>query len=97
MFKKVATRAIVYFFTLFLPSPSLWSCEYVAHAGGGISGKTYTNSIEAISSSHDGGFYLIEVDFSPSADGDWFCLHDLSEINIDDVDAWLSKSVDRYS
>ncbi|MDQ8202320.1 glycerophosphodiester phosphodiesterase family protein [Pelagicoccus sp. SDUM812003] len=48
----------------------------VAHAGGGIGGEIYTNSKEAILSSLERGFELVELDFSWTADGALVCIHD---------------------
>ena len=46
----------------------------VAHAGGGYSGLTYTNSIEALESNSD-KFELFEIDFSFTSDGQLVCIH----------------------
>ncbi|MBV1876806.1 MAG: sulfatase-like hydrolase/transferase [Pseudomonadales bacterium] len=48
----------------------------IAHAGGGILDKTYTNSFEAMNHSLNRGFKLIELDFSWTSDGELVCLHD---------------------
>ena len=47
----------------------------VAHAGGGLNGQTYTNSIEALNFNST-RFELFEIDFSWTSDGHLVCLHD---------------------
>jgi glycerophosphoryl diester phosphodiesterase len=48
----------------------------VAHAGGGIDGKTYTNSYEALEHNYKKGFRYFELDFSTTTDGQLVCIHD---------------------
>jgi len=48
----------------------------IAHAGGGIDGKKYTNSIEALNNSYAKGFRYFELDFSWTSDQQLVCLHD---------------------
>jgi glycerophosphoryl diester phosphodiesterase len=48
----------------------------VAHAGGGIDGKAFTNSIEALDLNYAKGFRLFEIDFSWTSDQELVCLHD---------------------
>lgn len=48
----------------------------VAHAGGGINGKTYTNSLDALDLSIDKGFIYFELDFIFTKDRHLVCLHD---------------------
>ena len=48
----------------------------VAHAGGGIDGKRYTNSLEAMNHNYNKGFRLFELDLSWTSDGHLICLHD---------------------
>ena len=48
----------------------------IAHAGGGYEGQNYTNSIEALNGSYQGGFRYIEMDFSWTSDDQLVCLHD---------------------
>ena len=48
----------------------------VAHAGGGIDGVAYTNSIEALNQNYAQGFRLFEMDFSWTSDNELVCLHD---------------------
>ena len=48
----------------------------VAHAGGGINGKTYTNSLEALDQNVKNGFIYFELDFSFTKDRQLVCIHD---------------------
>ncbi len=48
----------------------------VAHAGGGINRKMYTNSLEALNLNYDLGFRYFEIDLLHTADGHLVCLHD---------------------
>ncbi|MFK5894414.1 MAG: glycerophosphodiester phosphodiesterase family protein [Pseudomonadota bacterium] len=50
----------------------------VAHAGGGIQGSSYTNSLEALDLNYNQGFELFEIDFSFTKDGYLVCIHDWS-------------------
>ena len=48
----------------------------IAHAGGEIDGKTYTNSIDALNRSFQKGFSYFEIDFIFTKDERIVCLHD---------------------
>ncbi len=48
----------------------------IAHAGGGIDGKTYTNSFKALDSNYARGYELFEIDFVWTSDEHLVCLHD---------------------
>jgi glycerophosphoryl diester phosphodiesterase len=48
----------------------------IAHAGGGIHGKRYTNSMEALNYNYKRGFELFEIDFIWTTDNQMACLHD---------------------
>jgi glycerophosphoryl diester phosphodiesterase len=48
----------------------------VAHAGGGLDGRTYTNSYDALDSNLKRGFRYFEIDFSYTADKRLVCIHD---------------------
>lgn len=52
------------------------SLESVAHAGGGIDGTTYTNSIAALDMNYARNFRVFEIDFLRTADGRFICGHD---------------------
>lgn len=52
------------------------SISPIAHAGGGIHNKRYTNTIEAMDLNLEKGFSLFEIDFIWTSDGEIVCLHD---------------------
>lgn len=49
---------------------------YVAHAGGGFKGRTYTNTIEAMAENYQKGYRFFEMDFVLTADNRVVILHD---------------------
>lgn len=48
----------------------------IAHAGGGYLQQNYTNSLQALDHSYQGGFSYFEMDFSWTSDDQMVCLHD---------------------
>ncbi len=50
--------------------------RYIAHAGGMIEGKRYTNSLEALNQQYDKGFRLFELDICKTSDGKYVAMHD---------------------
>ncbi|WP_154224224.1 glycerophosphodiester phosphodiesterase family protein [Marinicella rhabdoformis] len=48
----------------------------VAHAGGGLENKRYTNTLEALDENYKRGFRLFELDLSWTSDNHLVCLHD---------------------
>lgn len=52
---------------------------YVAHAGGGIDGRSYTNSLEALEGSYELGHRFFEIDVSWTRDGQLAAIHDWEE------------------
>lgn len=48
----------------------------VAHAGSGINGQNYSNSIEALNLNYGKGFRTFEIDLSCTSDDKLICLHD---------------------
>ena len=48
----------------------------IAHAGGGINGQNYSNSLEALDLNYSKGFRTFEIDFSWTSDDQLVCLHD---------------------
>ena len=52
---------------------------YIAHAGGGFDGMSYTNSLEALNLNYDLGHRFFEVDFSWTRDGEIVAIHDWDE------------------
>ncbi len=68
-----------------LPSPDengdtdyswLENNRYIAHALGGIEGKSYTNSLEAFEENYKKGLRLFEVDLEYTSDGELVLIHD---------------------
>ncbi len=57
-------------------SPLEFEAQRIAHAGGGVSGKTYTNSYDALNKNIKKGFNYFELDFSFTSDGHLVCIHD---------------------
>ena len=53
--------------------------KYIAHAMGGIDGKTYTNSYEAMVKSYQDGFKVFEVDLIEDKIGGLMACHSFSE------------------
>jgi phosphoglycerol transferase len=50
--------------------------RFIAHAGGRIDGKTYTNSLDALELSYSKGFRMFELDISKTLDGIFVAAHD---------------------
>jgi glycerophosphoryl diester phosphodiesterase len=50
--------------------------RFIAHAGGKIDGRTYTNSFEALNKSYKDGFRLLELDIIKTADDFYVAAHD---------------------
>ena len=61
----------------------------IAHAGGGINGKTYTNSYNALNINIDNGYKYFELDFSFTIDTKLVCLHDWKK----DFIRWFGFSI----
>ena len=75
---KLYAIVIITFFLLW-SSPGYannFKAYRVAHAGGGINGKRYTNSYEALDNNIKNGFLYFEIDFSFTDDNQLVCLHD---------------------
>jgi len=49
---------------------------FIAHAGGGINNRTYTNSLEALNSNYEKGYRFFEIDFSWTSDNELVAIHD---------------------
>jgi glycerophosphoryl diester phosphodiesterase len=68
----------------------------VAHAGGGIDGVMYTNSIQAMNVNYAKGFRYFEIDFNLTSDSNIVCVHDWARFrrlgNKDNLDIPLSFS-----
>jgi len=70
---------LIIIFSLFWSSQSEannFKAHRIAHAGGGINGKTYTNSYEALNLNIKKGFVYFEIDFSFTKYDQLVCLHD---------------------
>jgi len=82
--KKVFALVFVIGFGIFLAlyliklekSPDSKPPRLVAHAGGGLIGRTYTNSLEALEANYAKGHRYFELDFSWTADGRLVLIHD---------------------
>lgn len=59
-----------------LTQPLTPKVSLIAHAGGSIDDKTYTNSLEALNVNYANGYELFEIDFIWTSDGHLVCLHD---------------------
>jgi len=53
----------------------------IAHAGGGIDGKAYTNSLEALSENYNQGHRYFEIDLILMPDRNILCAHDINHLN----------------
>ncbi|MEM8557419.1 MAG: glycerophosphodiester phosphodiesterase family protein [Bacteroidota bacterium] len=60
--------------------PNGFVVHRVAHAGGGIDGQTYTNSMEALDHSAARGFVYVELDLLFTTDSTLVCMHDWDEL-----------------
>jgi hypothetical protein len=50
--------------------------RFIAHAGGMINGKKYTNSLEALNASYNKGFRVFELDIIKTSDNHYVAAHD---------------------
>lgn len=50
--------------------------RFIAHAGGEVRRKRYTNSLQALNQSYDNGFRLFELDIIKTLDGKYVAAHD---------------------
>jgi len=76
----------------------------IAHAGGGINGMPYTNSLEALDLTYKKGFRVFEMDFSLTTDNHLILLHDWDDnfkvlfgysrhLRLPDYLSWVAKIV----
>jgi hypothetical protein len=56
-------------------------CNLIAHAGGGIDGQKYTNSLQAVENAIDNGHRMIELDLTKTSDGKIVAVHDWAMFN----------------
>ncbi|NBI89238.1 hypothetical protein D3Z45_01225 [Lachnospiraceae bacterium] len=83
-------------------SVAWYEYKMIAHAGGGIDGKTMTNSLEALNLSKQNGYRLIEIDFQLTSDNILVLKHDFSKYSLieleqptigdDDFQVWDSET-----
>jgi glycerophosphoryl diester phosphodiesterase len=76
MLRFITITALLFFSTNCYAEKSGFNALRIAHAGGGINGKTYTNSYEALDLNIKKGFTYFEIDFSFTRDNHLVCLHD---------------------
>jgi glycerophosphoryl diester phosphodiesterase len=71
--------------------------HFIAHGGGGIDGKTYSNSLEAMELSYDNGLRVFDMDLLFTSDSVLVCCHSWEEsLELGDVPMKESHSfVDR--
>ena len=50
--------------------------RFIAHAGGGIDGRKYTDSLDALNLNYKKGFRLFELDINKTSDGVYAAVHD---------------------
>lgn len=79
-FTLVVIVGLGIFFALYLitpeKSPDSKPPRLIAHAAGGILGRTYTNSLEALEANYAKGHRYFELDFSWTSDGRLALIHD---------------------
>ncbi|MCP4651960.1 MAG: sulfatase-like hydrolase/transferase [Candidatus Omnitrophica bacterium] len=73
--KTLLTPEIIRNFVGLKPLPK-FQIQRIAHAGGGIDEKTYTNSLEALNENIKNGFKYFELDFYFTSDKHLVCIHD---------------------
>ena len=76
MIKLIISLIILIFITACDSREQTFNTLRVAHAGGGINGKTYTNSYDALDLNITKGYKYFEIDFSFTSDGRLVCMHD---------------------
>lgn len=76
-------KLAIILFSLLLCNPTPGTCEttikpplLIAHAGGIINERSYTNSLEALNHNYGKGHRFFEVDFSWTTDGELVAIHD---------------------
>ncbi len=56
--------------------PNRFKVRRIAHGGGAVAGKSYTNSIDALNQNLQRGYGYFEIDLSFTSDGELVCIHD---------------------
>lgn len=59
--------------------------KYVAHALGGVGGKTYTNSPQALEHNYNKGFRVFEVDLDLSSDDELIAWHSFDKVSLKEM------------
>lgn len=59
--------------------------KYIAHALGGVGGKTYTNSIQAFEHNYNKGFKVFEVDLDFTSDDELIAWHSFSKTSLKEM------------
>lgn len=79
--KKAAEKKSGSFQTVQAATPEFSWKNYkaIAHALGGLDGKSYLNSKESFLSSYEKGIRLFEVDLTRTQDGVWICRHNWTQ------------------
>lgn len=71
----------------------------IAHGGGALRGRPYTNSYEALEASYARGFRWFELDFKRTADGAVACRHDWGDFGgqVPTLDALRERFVGQFT
>ena len=59
--------------------------KYIAHALGGVGGKTYTNSIQAFEHNYNKGFKVFEVDLDFTSDDELIAWHSFDKTSLKEI------------
>lgn len=69
----------------------------IAHAGGGIDGHIYTDSLEAINNSYDNGARLFDIDLRFTSDLEIVLRHDWTGINLEQPEFKYLYHIEQWS
>lgn len=69
----------------------------IAHAGGGIDGHIYTDSLEAINNSYDNGARLFDIDLRFTSDLEIVLRHDWTGINLEQPEFEYLYHIEQWS
>jgi len=73
---RLSVGVMLLFFNVCEAEDQHFDALRIAHAGGAINGKTYTNSYDALDLNIKKGFLYFEIDFSFTKDNKLVCIHD---------------------
>lgn len=65
--------------------------HYIAHGGGGLDGKTYSNSLEAMNHSYENGLRVFDIDLDYTTDSVLVCIHGWEE-NLEQTETSMMNS-----